>query len=626
MVTSNDSNVVSTAEPPPVAATSSRQDTATTAPDTGPAQPNRKLGGFEFYEKVLNSPRYVVAPMVDASELAWRLLSRRHGAQLCYSPMFHSSCFTKDPKYRKDSLQTCPEDRPLIIQFCGNDPKIMLEAGLLAQDHCDAIDINLGCPQAIAKRGHYGAFLQDEWELLREIVSTLHRHLAVPVTCKIRIFEDMAKTIRYARMLQDAGAQMLTVHGRTRDQKGPLTGLADWKYVRVLRQQLSIPIFSNGNIMSVHDVERCIAETGVNGVMTAEGNLHNPALFEGVNPTSWSMAHEYLDLVEQYPAPISYIRGHLFKIFHHLMHLKSNAELREKLAGSHSVAEFRTVVTQLEQKYLPYHEGKQLWTGEDDETTAETDTTEGEPNQAPAKADQNLHLPPWLCQPYIRAPPEVHRQKLEEAHRLANDPTREKRQFFDAHGNEISRKRMKKMRRVQRRPKNKNRAQRALNNGAGAVVSSGGGGVTPCASSQDNDESDDGEEDEEVLPQQENGASANQKNIVRLNISLADTNGRRRRFDELCSNDAPNCTNPMGMKCEHRLCRTCCKSKCYRENRDCAGHKIRIKSRREKAIALTLAEQEAQRKIELKDQQQQQEHSEDVEMALPVEEVANERS
>ncbi|XP_075920552.1 tRNA-dihydrouridine(16/17) synthase [NAD(P)(+)]-like, partial [Petromyzon marinus] len=274
--------------------------------------------------------------MVEQSELAWRLLCRRHGANLAFTPMMHAQMFVKDAHYRREHLlsQTHPLDHPLIAQFCANSPHHFVAAGLIAQELCDGVDLNLGCPQMIARRGHYGAYLQDDWELIHSMVVAAVSSLRVPVSCKLRIFPDQRRTVAYARMLESAGCRMLTVHGRTREQLGHLTGLADWDQIRAVRLAVRIPVLANGNVSSLGDAQRLAEYTGARGVMSAEGLLHNPFLFEGGSPPPvWEAAAEFLSLEEELQNDgrgqgrglgggggahrASRVRSHLYRLWHH---------------------------------------------------------------------------------------------------------------------------------------------------------------------------------------------------------------------------------------------------------------------------------------------------------------------
>ncbi|KAI9818605.1 MAG: hypothetical protein M1832_004378 [Thelocarpon impressellum] len=280
---------------------------------TPPVPGRRKLHGRAFYES-LGSPKMILAPMVDQSEFAWRLLTRsfiardRQRELLAYTPMLHSRLFVETSKFRshnfqptRSALPSPPDeyqqsqgppadlyldgnplhDRPLVVQFCANNPDELLEAARYVQPFCDAVDLNLGCPQGIAKRGHYGAFLQEEQDLVHALISRLHEELAVPVTAKIRVLESREKTLEYARLVVDAGASILTVHGRQREQKGHKTGMADWSVIRHLRERLPADtvLFANGNVLTHEDLARCLEVTGADGVMSAEGNLCDPAIF-----------------------------------------------------------------------------------------------------------------------------------------------------------------------------------------------------------------------------------------------------------------------------------------------------------------------------------------------------------
>ncbi|GKC51750.1 tRNA-dihydrouridine(16/17) synthase [NAD(P)(+)]-like protein [Tanacetum coccineum] len=123
------------------------------------------------YWKALGEPKLIVAPMVDNSELPFRMLCRKYGATAAYTPMLHSRIFSENQKYRSQEFTTCKEDRPLFVQFCANDPDTLLEAAKRVEAYCDYVDINLGCPQRIARRGNYGAFLMDKLPVIKSLTS-----------------------------------------------------------------------------------------------------------------------------------------------------------------------------------------------------------------------------------------------------------------------------------------------------------------------------------------------------------------------------------------------------------------------------------------------------------------------
>nr|PNR50157.1 hypothetical protein PHYPA_012054 [Physcomitrium patens] len=284
----------------------------------------------------LGAPKLIVAPMMDQSELPFRMLCRKYGATAAYTPMFHSRPFALQPGYRRVEFTTCPlhgRRIALFVQFGANDPKLLVKAAMFVQEDCDYFDINLGCPQRVAKRGFNRAFLMDDLPLIQSMVTQLVSSLTTPVSCKIRTFPDLEDTLAYAHMLENAGCSLLGVHGRTRDQKDGRTTRADWEAIKAVKEAVRIPVLANGNIRWLEDVHECIRMTGVDGVLYAESLLENPALFSGhrMRPVDAvtgglvelsregalnepSLVLEYLELSEKYPIPQRMMRSHVYKM------------------------------------------------------------------------------------------------------------------------------------------------------------------------------------------------------------------------------------------------------------------------------------------------------------------------
>ena len=320
----------------------------------GPAAGGHAVG-WDFWAKI-GSPKYVAAPMVDQSELPFRLLCRQLGTQLTYTPMLHARLMLEYDSYRANHFDARADidEGPVFAQLAGHDPTTVLAAARHVEAHVDAVDLNFGCPQGIARKGRYGAFLLDEPDTMVAVVAELGRQLSVPVTAKTRMLPNLEETIQICKRLEDAGASVLCLHGRTRQQNKQLCGAANWDAIGEVVRQVGIPVIANGGISSADDVDRCLEHTGAAAVMSSEALLENPALFcRNVDPETGEyidqteLALRYLRLCENH-APTKgagMLRPHLFKFLHH--GLKTHTHLRDELLVSNGVDELREVVHQL---------------------------------------------------------------------------------------------------------------------------------------------------------------------------------------------------------------------------------------------------------------------------------------
>lgn len=225
-----------------------------------------------------------LAPMAGVTDYAFRTVCAGLGANVTVTEMVSSRALQyRDKKsaglLRKNEGSICG------AQIFGNDPDVMAEAAVLALElsHCDFLDINMGCPMPKVANNGDGCGLMRTPELAGQIVNAVSRAVPVPVTVKCRLGWDRGSinAPELAKRLEDNGAAMVTVHGRTRSML--YSGTADWDEIRKVKEAVSIPVIANGDITGAETALRCLRRTGADGIMVGRSSFGDPWIFTEIS-------------------------------------------------------------------------------------------------------------------------------------------------------------------------------------------------------------------------------------------------------------------------------------------------------------------------------------------------------
>lgn len=289
----------------------------------------------------------ILAPCSGVTDMPFRHVVKQQGAALVVSEMIASQAMIRETRRTLKMVEKSEIEKPMAVQLAGCEPAVMAEAARLNEDlGADIIDINMGCPMKKVVNGYAGSALMRDLKHAQQIIEATVKAVKLPVTLKMRTGwnDETRNAPELARIAEESGVQMITVHGRTRCQL--YNGKSDWSFISRVKEAVTIPVIANGDILTPADAKECLSLSKADGVMVGRGSYGKPWILRQIQRF---LKEGYLESDPDLPQQKQILLDHFERIIDH------HQDIGLRLAGKHmawysrgleSSAEFRVAMHQ----------------------------------------------------------------------------------------------------------------------------------------------------------------------------------------------------------------------------------------------------------------------------------------